>query len=838
MPPDANSPAPPLHDPSSLLQHVGWVRELAQRLVRDPHAADDLTQETMLAAIENRGAEARSPRAWLGRVLRNVLWEQVRQNRRREARERATAKVDSAVSSAELVEKVDTHRTLVDAVLRLPEHYRTMLLRRYFEGETPTQIAAALDMPISTVKTRLQRGLERMRGELDEAYGKRERWQPALIGLIGLPRRAALAPVPLMLAITLLLSGVVAVAWSMFADPAIAPPPASETAKFIPTPASGKDRAAADLPARHAAPGHDATVVEWGSIKMPSQPVRGTTVTPDGKPIGGVFLRFDPDGPPSDANGTTIVISNPDGTFEMMVARSGRVVAIPGELATLCPGVIMIASKEELRVVVTDAKSLTGIVLDEHNNPLAFARILVGEPPAMRGLLGATGTTAEMALHEVTTGSRGTFAFEQVPLSPGSRILVRREGFVDQEISWQGQSRLDITLVQPPASEHEANGFVLSPDGAPISDARVACGTSVTRSNRTGAFRLPLPELPEGMGTAHLLATAPGFGAAIVSTTSLDKQRHPQWRAGIELRLTESPLSLKGRVLRADGSPAVGARVWLTDPTLFGHRVGSSMTTSIYSERETAMSKFWPETIEALQSTGGELEAVRTDSEGRFVLDGLCARSYQLVAYEFATSLRSPPTRVTAGDDAAELRLGGDVIAKLQGVVVDQRGDPVAGVNVALWSDLMQLRWGDRPIFSMNHVRGAMRTGPDGSFWLFDVPGEGVTVYFSGNSTLPTNAAPALEPMRIVVQRISLMSVTCADTNAVDSVAGVDHDDRPVLLSCRRGNSTFQSRRLPMLEGSAETFALPDEVVAIVGYLDGKEVRRTQLQPNMRTITW
>jgi len=36
-----------------------------------------------------------------------------------------------------------------------------------------------------------------------------------------------------------------------------------------------------------------------------------------------------------------------------------------------------------------------------------------------------------------------------------------------------------------------------------------------------------------------------------------------------------------------------------------------------------------------------------------------------------------------------------------------------------------------------------------------------------------------------------------------------------------------------MLAGSAETFALPDEVVVIVGYLDGKEVRRTQLQANM-----
>jgi len=836
MPPDTNSSAQSLHDPSSLLEHAGWVRELAQRLVRDSHAADDLTQETMLAAIENRDSETRSPRAWLGRVLRNVLWERVRQNQRRQAREQVVAKQDVTASSAELVEKVDTHRTLVDAVLRLPEHYRIVLLRRYFEGETPTQIAAALDMPISTVKTRLQRGLERMRGELDDAYGNRERWQPALIGLIGVPRRAALLPLPLLIAATLLLSGGAAVAWSVFSDPDVTPAPPATTTETATAATDDVQPTTTDLP--RVPPGEDAIAVDWGAIKMPTQPVRGITVAPDGQPVGGVFLQFDPNRPATSGRGTSIVISNPDGTFEMSLSRSGRVVAIPDELATVSPGVVAIGNKQELRVVVTPAKELTGSILDEHGNALAYAQVLIGEPPAMRGLLGVAASSAAISLQEAVTDSSGTFAFTAAPLSAGSRIRIHREGFVDQEISWSGEARLDITMRQPPIGEHEARGFVLSPSGSPVADARVSCGTVVTRSDRTGAFRLPLPQLPAALKAATLVAIAPGFGAATATSTSLDEHRHPQWRNGIELQLATAPRSVHGRVLRADGSPAAGARVWIDDPTLFSHRVGGSMTTSVYSSSKSASRKFWPETVEALQSKSGQLEAVRADSDGRFTIDGLCNRTYWLMAYDFATSLRSRPVLTPLDDQDAELQLMGDVFEKVQGIVVDQHDNPIAGVNVAVWSDLVSLTWGEHRVFSKNHIRGAMRTGPDGSFWLYDVPADGTILHFDGGGILPTTHQESAEPLRIVAQRANVMTVTCSDHNAVDSVAALDKHGEPLMLTFRRGTSTFRSDRAKMLQGTAETFALTDRAVVIVGYLGDKEVRRTQLQPNMRTITW
>lgn len=836
MPPDPHSSAAQLHDPGSLLEHVGWVRELAQRLVRDSHVADDLTQETMLAAIENRGTEARSPRAWLSRVLRNVMWERVRQSHRRQAREQAVARQDAVASSAEIVEKVDTHRTLVDAVLRLPEHYRIVLLRRYFEGETPTQIAAALDMPISTVKTRLQRGIERMRAELDEAYGHRDRWQPALLGLIGMPRRSALLPLPIAVAATLLLTGIVAVAWSAWADPAAAPaPPSTEAIGAVTT--NAQTQPETDEMQRTPVPSQNAIAVDWGSIKMPKQPVRGITVSPDGRPVGGVFLQFEPDRP-SKSGGTVVAISQADGTFEMALRRSGRIVATAGELATVSPAVVNVTSKEELRVVVTQARALSGTVRDEHGNALAHADVLIAEPPAMRGLLGANASTAEVSLLAMTTDATGTFAFEAAPLSTGSLVLVRREGFVEQVLTWSGQKQLDVTMQAPPPSSHEVHGVVYSPRGLPVADARVSCGTSVTRSNRDGAFRLALPRLPQGMDEATLVATTPGMCAATVVSTGLDAERRPRWPDGLDLYLGPAPLTVTGTVRRADGRPAAGARVWLADPTLFHHREGGSMTTSIFSSKKSASRKFWPETLESLQSTTGELEAVQTDTDGRFTIDGLCDRPYTLMAYDCATSLRSRPVVAKAGTEDVEIRLARDVIEKVQGVVVDEHNKPIAGVSVSLWSDLIRLQWGNEDVFSQNHVRGAMRTGPDGSFWLYDVPTAGVMLYFDGAGIVPRTHEVVDRPLRIVAQHASPMSITCADHAAVDSVGALDGVGKPVMLQFRRGNSTLRQPRAKMLMGRAETFALPDQAVVVVGYKDDEEVRRTLVQPNMRTVTW
>ncbi|MFH0946141.1 MAG: sigma-70 family RNA polymerase sigma factor [Planctomycetota bacterium] len=167
-----------------LLAHTAWVQGLSRRLVSDPSLADDLAQDTVVAALQNRGGPPRSIRAWLGKILLNMVREAHRREARRRQREAAAAGRDYVPSTFDVVDRASTHTSVAQAVLALKEPYRTVILMRFFDGLPPRKIASLLDAPVSTIETRLQRGLDRLRVELDHTHGgDRGRWQQALLVL-------------------------------------------------------------------------------------------------------------------------------------------------------------------------------------------------------------------------------------------------------------------------------------------------------------------------------------------------------------------------------------------------------------------------------------------------------------------------------------------------------------------------------------------------------------------------------------------------------------------------------------------------------------------------------
>src|SRR5688572_11481825 len=85
----------PTIDARGLLEHAGWIRALARKLVLDEQRADDLVQQAWLAALEKPPATGAPIRAWLARVVRNVAWKERRSATRREERERIAAAADA-----------------------------------------------------------------------------------------------------------------------------------------------------------------------------------------------------------------------------------------------------------------------------------------------------------------------------------------------------------------------------------------------------------------------------------------------------------------------------------------------------------------------------------------------------------------------------------------------------------------------------------------------------------------------------------------------------------------------------------------------------------------------
>ncbi len=163
----------------ALLAETAWVRALARRLCSDSATAEDLVQDTWLAALRHRPDDRASPRAWLGKVLVNLHLARRRSEANRGARGRSAAREESLPSSSDVVERVQSSRALVEHVLELEEPYRSAVLARFFDGLSAEEIARREGLPSSTIRTRIQRGIEKLRARLQREKGAD--WLAALV---------------------------------------------------------------------------------------------------------------------------------------------------------------------------------------------------------------------------------------------------------------------------------------------------------------------------------------------------------------------------------------------------------------------------------------------------------------------------------------------------------------------------------------------------------------------------------------------------------------------------------------------------------------------------------
>ena len=172
--------------PEALMAEARWLRALARRLVGDPAAADDLVQETWLTALGRGRMDQGPPRAWLAAVLRRLSHTRRRSEARRAQREESPREVPEPPDPADLAQRAEGQRLLAEAVLRLPEAYRSVVVLRYTEDLEPAEIAARLNLPPGTVRSRLKRAVDRLREDLDARWGGREAWVTALLPFSGL----------------------------------------------------------------------------------------------------------------------------------------------------------------------------------------------------------------------------------------------------------------------------------------------------------------------------------------------------------------------------------------------------------------------------------------------------------------------------------------------------------------------------------------------------------------------------------------------------------------------------------------------------------------------------
>jgi RNA polymerase sigma-70 factor (ECF subfamily) len=164
-----------------LLHHRAWLRALSRKLV-GPGLADDLVQETWLAALRRPPERGRPAQPWLAAVARRIA------GRLLGARGATAPGGDpqgDAPSSAELLARLETEARLAREVAALDEPFRRTVLLRYHEGLSAAEIARRDGVPAGTVRWRLKRGLDALRARLDRDYGDRRSWAVVLASLAG-----------------------------------------------------------------------------------------------------------------------------------------------------------------------------------------------------------------------------------------------------------------------------------------------------------------------------------------------------------------------------------------------------------------------------------------------------------------------------------------------------------------------------------------------------------------------------------------------------------------------------------------------------------------------------
>lgn len=157
---------PPMHQ--RLCELLPRMRRFARSLTGHPHDADDLVQTAVERALarSSQWREEQGLEPWLFGIVRNAWLDEARARQRR-GRVFAPEEEGETVGRAH----VDAHvvgLSVEAAMMKLPEEQRTAVVLVLVEGLSYKEAAAALDVPIGTVTSRLARGrdaLQRMLGD-------------------------------------------------------------------------------------------------------------------------------------------------------------------------------------------------------------------------------------------------------------------------------------------------------------------------------------------------------------------------------------------------------------------------------------------------------------------------------------------------------------------------------------------------------------------------------------------------------------------------------------------------------------------------------------------------
>jgi len=566
-------------DAELLYSHAGFLRNVARSLLLDDQQADDVVQQTLLAALEKPPQHTGNLKAWLATVTRNLALMRRRGEGRRRRREESVARPerDPVPTPDEVHARLEMQRRVVDAVMDLREPYKSAVVFRYLDELRPEEIAERLDVPVGTVKSRLKRGLAILRERFDdEVDGGRQAWRLALLplvvpmataqaatatataaaitttGLLSMKTTLSLAAV-LILALVLLMTQ----AMSNSDDPARTQH-ASETDR-------GPTLAAPEVAGPSPSTGEEADRTDEGA----TIPLRAIVRDEAGQPVPGVRILS-----LADRREAT---SNADGRFEILTARVPTTIRIgmdehgyamvelskAGYVRKSVP-LFTSASRPKEQVFVLQRGAPLGVrVVDGAGNPVPNALVKAGTSNEVLffdyGMM-----RSRYPLGEGVTDADGRMTIPGAPLGE-LRLNIAHDAWAaaDRMVRLTSLEQTEVEVVLSLGGAIE--GRITKPDGKPHAGALVHLddgkGRSTT-SGEDGSYRIDRVK----PGEHTVWVSAEGFGPGFFGhALGWGQPAEVRARDGVTVRDIDIPLMaatmVRGRLLNVDGDPLVGVQV-------------------------------------------------------------------------------------------------------------------------------------------------------------------------------------------------------------------------------------------------------------------------------------
>ncbi len=677
-----------------LLGERAWLGSLARQLVRADEVADEAAHEALAAAWVSKVPPGLSPRRWLAAILGKQLAGRRRAQHRRTAREQLVASPESAPPAADVVARFEVQRAVADAVIALPEPYRTTVLRRFFEDEPPATIAAAMAVPVETVRTRLKRGLQMLRERLDAAHrGDRRAWALPLwfVGRTDSVAMGLLLGVSLMTAMQKLVAAAVAVGvavllWTTAWAPPATPPGTVARAEGTPASVVAASPLAVDaLPAAErteAATAGAATAAD----PEPKLVVTGLVVDDEtGEPLPGIAVKLvswprDEASEPTsvcDANGAFTLhgARRPDEPLEVFVHSTEHAFAHAPVTIAAPPDASGAARGDAGTLRLVRGTWFSGHVVDADGRGVAGAQLLL---PLVANYLG--GPNAQHMLERSAMLGRsdaaGAFRLQRAigpAVSHGDLLFA----VAPQGIGWcrvqPGRQRREVTdLVVALRRNGALRVTVRDPAGAVAAGVRVR---ALPRFGPLGIENRAMREQPSGLEevAARFRGTTDGKGDVLFAAL-------PIGEAGVH-RLGRTHERAYDVWLEAEGFPRQALLPCELQPDaevqIAARLVAARDVTVIVTVHDDAGAPV----AGARVDVGGERAAgVNSDATGRAEL--VVAALPRISVSATAAGHGSATRWFDVGPDvhALDVRLTLPRMQPLEGVVVDQRGEPAAGM--------------------------------------------------------------------------------------------------------------------------------------------------------------